>query len=97
MRPQGDVRAAVLAAIAERGPLPMREVAHAAQVSYADAKRTLSRCVQARQLVVAGRVKAAHSTNWVQLYDVAPPQPEIEPRHGHGWVALDRVVAGWAR
>lgn len=96
-RPQGEVRAAVLAAIRERGPLPMREVAHAAQLSYADAKRTVSRCVQAHQLVVAGREKREHSTSWVQLYDIAPPPPDIEPRHGHGWVDLGRIVAGWAR
>lgn len=97
MRPQGEVRSAVLAVIRERGPLPMRDVAHAAQVSYQDAKNTLKRCVQAQQLVVAGRERREHSTSWVQLYDIAPPATEIEPRHGHGWVQLGRIIAGWAR
>jgi hypothetical protein len=97
MRPQGEIRLAVLAAIRERGPLPLREVAAAAQVSYADAKRTVSRCVQAQQLVVAGREKPANSRAWKQIYDIAPPPAPIEPRHGHGWVDLGRAVAGWAR
>lgn len=97
-RPQGEVRAAVLAAIRDRGPLPMREVAHAAQVSYADAKRTLGRCVQARQLVVAGHERQAHCTRWVRLYDLAPESDaDTQPRHGHGWVDLGRIVQGWAR
>lgn len=77
--------------------MSMREVAQAAQVSYADTKRTLSRCVQARQLVEVGREKREHSTSWIRLYDVAPPPPEIEPRHGHGMVDIQRIIAGWAR
>lgn len=97
MRPQGEIRQVVLATIREHGPLPMRDVASVAQVSLADAKRTISRCLQARQLVVAGREKPANSKRWTQIYDIAPPPPPIEPRHGHGWVDLGRIVDGWAR
>lgn len=97
MRPQGEIRAAFLAEIREHGPMAMRDLATRVQVSPRDAKLTLSRILQARQLVVSGREKRAHCTRWVQLYDLPPPPPEIEPRHAEGWVPLSRAIAGWAR
>ena len=97
-RPHGEVRQAIVAAIQQQGPMALRELASASQVGYRDAKRTLTRCVQAGQLVVVGKEKREHSKNWVSVYDVAPPpEPEVEARHGHGWVDLGRIVAGWAR
>ena len=99
MRPQGEVRSAIVAAIRGRGPMALRDAAHGAQVGYGVAKVALSRCVAAGQLVVAGQERREHSKNWVRLYDVPEPAPAEVPteRHGCGWVDLGEVMQVWGR
>lgn len=97
-RPPGEIRQLMVSALRQQGPMALRDLAAHTQVGYTPALKTISRCVAAGVLVKAGQEKRAHSKNWVTLYDVAPePEPQAEPRHGHGWVDLGRIVAGWAR
>lgn len=97
-RPPGEIRQLMVSALRQQGPMALRDLAAVTQVGYTPALKTISRCVAAGVLVKAGQEKRAHSKNWVTLYDVAPePEPQAEPRHGHGWVDLGRIVAGWAR
>lgn len=78
--------------------MALRELAAVTQVGYDDARWKLKQCVKSGAVVVAGQEKRPHSKNWVRLYDVAPEPTEAdESRHGHGWVDLGRIVAGWAR
>ena len=96
-RPVGEIRTLMVSALREQGPMALRDLAAVTQVGYTPALKTISRCVAAGVLVKAGQEKRAHSKNWVTLYDVAPEPQADEPRHGHGWVDLGRIVAGWAR
>lgn len=99
-RPPGEIRQLMVSALRQQGPMALRDLAAATQVGYQPALKTVSRCVAAGVLVVAGQEKRPHSKNWVRLYDVAPDPEQAkpdEPRHGHGWVDLGRIVAGWAR
>lgn len=97
-RPPGEIRQAMVSALRQQGPMALRDLAAVTQVGYQPALKTVSRCVASGVLVVAGQEKRPHSKNWVRLYDVAPEPTEAdESRHGHGWVDLGRIVAGWAR
>ena len=100
MRPHGEVRSAIVAAVRERGPMALREIAHTAQIGYVATKWTLGRCVEAGQLVVAGQERREYSKNWVRLYDVPEPvegdsADDAASTHDGGLMVLSAALASW--
>jgi hypothetical protein len=101
MRPSGEIRAVLLGALCEHGPLPTRELCAITQVGLESARRTVDNLRRAGVLEIVGHEKRAHSTKWVALYDMAPPEPEPEPAdpdavmHEAGFVLLGEVLRGW--
>lgn len=96
-RPPGEVRRALLGALREHGPLPMRDLAQHTQVGYRAARWTLARCVQAGVVVKAGAEKRAHSRKLVALYDLPDEEAGMGPSSaGCDFGPLQAVFGGAA-
>ena len=91
-RPRGQIRQVVASVFREQGACTWRTVAESAQVGYAAARRTVENMVRAGELVEAGHAKAAHTTNWVKLYELRQP---TEAEQGTA-SELSAVVRCWA-
>ena len=102
MRPQGQVRAALLLAaqqlLAERDGATWRDLADRAQVGYQAARSTADNMARAGDLQAVGFEKRAHSVRWMTLY---APRQATQP--GGSWAtqttggALADVMHGWPR
>lgn len=108
MRPAGEISMALLKAASELltsdKAATVRELAHHAQVGESAALATV------KNLTRAGKLRRAqdkdgnprmrrveHCKKPVAEYEPAPDLLDQDSRHGHGWVPLDRCLAGWAR
>lgn len=108
MRPAGEISLALLKAAGElctpeRAPT-VRELAHHAQVGEKAAVSTVKDLKRAGKLRIATdkdgnprKRRVEHCRKPVAEYEPAPDLLDPDSRHGHGWVQLDRCVAGWAR
>ncbi len=105
-RPAGEVSLALLRSAAqlatpERAPT-LRELAHHAMVGVEAANVAVKNLKRSGRLVPVRLREVRHRTRPVAEYAPAPDPHadqviDDEPRHGHGWVDLGRVVGGWAR
>lgn len=98
MRPSGEIRAAILGALCERGPLPMRDIAVLKQIGVHAVRQTLENMVRADVVEIVGHEKRAHCTKWVALYDVVPPDPTADPActvHDGGLLLLGAALNAW--
>lgn len=82
-RPPGDLRAIVIGALCEHGPLPLREIAEVKRLDVPTARHTVKNMRRAGLLEVVGYQKRAHCRRWVALYDVALERTRFDP-----WQAL---------
>lgn len=93
MRPRGEVRAALAAALArlhcERGPVSPREVAEAANVGYGLAAMTLRNMARAGDAVLAGTHKP-QGRRWHRLYEPAPP--DAKPQRPLPWGGIEALA-----
>jgi len=100
MRPQGEIRQALLTAAeqlqAQQGCFSWHDLAERAQVGYLAARRTVENMARAGALEGVGQEKRAHSRRWVALYAL----PELAVLHrdnerAAGATGLASVVRGW--
>jgi hypothetical protein len=98
MRPPGEIRAAILGALSERGPLPLREIAAYKQIGGAACGHTIKNMRRAQVVEIVGFEKRAYCTKYVALYDVVQPDPDVDPRstvHDGGLVLLGAALNSW--
>lgn len=74
-RPPGDVRMAIIQALAH-GPCTLRDIAQRANVGYAAARSTVQNAVRSGELQICGQEKRAHAKRWLAIYELAEP-PEL--------------------
>jgi hypothetical protein len=99
MRPQGEIRQALVRVFQEHGALTRREAAGLALVGQSAAHSTVRNMIDSGQLRKVGQQKAANSGNWEGLYELVPveeagsaglPQPSNMAMED-----LVRVTCGW--
>jgi hypothetical protein len=96
MRPQGEIRSALLHAAHEAkgqgGPCTLRDLASRACVGADAARRAVDNMRRAGQLVVAGHCRVAYRNRPVALY--APPDEAVGDA---GFVDLAQVMTCWGQ
>lgn len=89
-RPLGEIAAAVLARLAQDGPMTMRELAHAEQIQMRAMRWTMDRLVAAGRVVVVGSSSVAWARRPVARY--ALPQRRVTAHIvNHLWARHDRA------
>lgn len=98
MRPEGEIRAAIVAAVRENGPLALVDMVDRIGIpTTKDAvAHTLENSVRYGILDRVGSEKRAHCAKWVALYDVPNTDAQAHACDG-GIVVLGSAIASWLR
>lgn len=103
MRPTGEIRTAIFAALREQGPMPLAEIVR--QVPLQTTRRavmfTVKNSMRAGQLEKVGVERRAHCKKWVAVYDLAQPACVADGDEGgapaieQGYVVLSGALGAW--
>lgn len=91
MRPQGEVRMAVVSCI-QTQPSTLREIVSRANVGYGKARQALDAAVRSGQIAVAGTRREPHSKRPVAVYETAEVLDDLA-----AWQDVHDVFSAWAR
>ncbi len=99
MRPVGDIRAAVQAAL-EVGPATLLDIVERGNLGYDAARYAVQNALRAGVIQVCGQEKRPHAKRWLAVYELceSAAAPDTEQLGGvmHSWVLVvqqeERVV-----